>query len=71
MKNYVTILLLCLTIGFASCTSKEGSKEKKEQVAKTEYMCPMDCEKGKTYDKQEKCPVCKMKLVDKKKLDKE
>ena len=26
------------------------------------YQCPMDCEKGKTYDKEGSCPVCKMDL---------
>ncbi|NND52384.1 MAG: hypothetical protein HKN54_08255, partial [Flavobacteriaceae bacterium] len=32
------------------------------------YKCPMDCEEGKTYDKQGNCPVCKMEL---KKVEKE
>lgn len=26
------------------------------------YQCPMDCEKGKTYDVAGSCPVCKMDL---------
>jgi len=26
------------------------------------YHCPMDCEKGKTYDKPGQCPVCNMDL---------
>ena len=26
------------------------------------YQCPMDCEKGKTYDEEGKCPVCNMDL---------
>jgi hypothetical protein len=26
------------------------------------YQCPMDCEKGKTYEKEGKCPVCGMDL---------
>ena len=26
------------------------------------YQCPMNCEKGKTYDKPGKCPKCKMDL---------
>jgi len=45
-------------------TSTEKSKKEftvaKEKVA--EYQCPMDCEKGKTYDKAGSCPVCKMDL---------
>lgn len=27
------------------------------------YICPMDCEKGKIYDKDGKCPVCEMDLM--------
>jgi hypothetical protein len=26
------------------------------------YQCPMDCEDGKTYEKEGNCPVCKMDL---------
>lgn len=26
------------------------------------YACPMDCEKGKTYNRPGKCPVCEMDL---------
>ncbi len=43
-------------------------KEVVEKEAETEamavavYQCPMDCEKGKTYDKPGQCPVCKMDL---------
>jgi hypothetical protein len=29
---------------------------------KHSYRCPMNCEKGKTYDKEGNCPVCGMKL---------
>ncbi|MCY7328907.1 MAG: hypothetical protein LH618_10190 [Saprospiraceae bacterium] len=29
---------------------------------KVVYICPMDCEKGKTYDQPGQCPVCKMDL---------
>jgi hypothetical protein len=29
---------------------------------KVAYICPMDCEKGKTYDQPGQCPVCKMDL---------
>lgn len=31
-------------------------------VAHVHYMCPMDCEKGKMYDENVGCPVCKMDL---------
>ena len=39
-----------------------------ETIAMAVYQCPMDCEKGKTYDKAGSCPVCKMDL---KKLESE
>ncbi len=29
---------------------------------KVAYICPMDCEQGKTYDQPGTCPVCKMDL---------
>jgi len=28
------------------------------------YQCPMDCENGKTYEENGKCPVCNMKLTE-------
>ena len=49
-----------------------GSSKNKEQSAGTEnakataYICPMDCEKGKTYSEVGKCPVCGMDLEIKK-----
>jgi len=43
--------------------SHEGHDHGKEEMATTDvYQCPMDCEKGKTYDKEGSCPVCKMDL---------
>lgn len=36
--------------------------DKKEVTSKGVYQCPMDCEKGKTYDDKGSCPVCKMDL---------
>lgn len=69
MKKIVLSLVVLLAFTLYSCkTETEKKKESIEQVSKIEYMCPMDCEEGKTYEKPEKCPVCKMKLVDKKKL---
>ncbi|MGB0836571.1 MAG: heavy metal-binding domain-containing protein [Flavobacteriaceae bacterium] len=37
------------------------AKESKDETAMA-YQCPMDCEKGKTYEHEGKCPVCKMAL---------
>ena len=71
MKKYIILFALCLGFAFSSCKTETKNEHKKhtEEIAKKEYMCPMNCEKGKTYkDKDKKCPVCKMKLVDKEKL---
>ena len=44
----------------------EGNDEVKEEMNNKLiaglYQCPMDCEKGKTYDEPGNCPVCKMSL---------
>ncbi|AMC11814.1 hypothetical protein Lupro_11290 [Lutibacter profundi] len=36
--------------------------ETKKMASKVVYQCRMDCEKGKTYDKEGNCPVCNMPL---------
>ncbi|MCF6167100.1 heavy metal-binding domain-containing protein [Lutibacter sp.] len=36
--------------------------ETKKIASKVVYQCRMDCEKGKTYDKEGNCPVCNMPL---------
>ncbi len=73
-KIIVSIAFLCVSaIVFTSCKDekkKEVKKEVVEEVKKevkkeamaAKYQCPMDCEKGKTYDKPGNCPVCKMAL---------
>jgi len=59
-------LVFVISFVFTSCKNEEKkkveTKEVKKQVATAVYQCPMDCEKGKTYDKEGNCPVCKMKL---------
>ncbi len=64
MKKYIFItLFLGFTIFAVSCKqeAKESKPKTSVEVAQ-KYKCPMDCEKGKTYEKEGKCPVCKMKL---------
>ena len=71
MKKIILVFAVIFTVGlvFTSCKS-DKKEEKKEQVSsdkkqaddKVKYQCPMKCEKEKTYDKEGKCPVCKMKL---------
>lgn len=62
MKKYFYYSFLVLTIAasgaLVSCTG-ESSQEKIEVAT---YQCPMDCEEGKTYDKEGMCPVCEMEL---------
>ena len=72
MKKVILSLAIIFSVGvvFTSCKSekKEDKKEQteethtKEVAAKDVYQCPMDCEEGKTYEKEGKCPVCEMKL---------
>lgn len=47
-------------------THKQVEKNSKSKKMATLYQCPMDCEKGKSYTKPGKCPVCKMDLKPKK-----
>ena len=50
--------------------SHEGHDHDSEEMASTAvYQCPMDCEKGKVYENEGACPVCKMDL--KKKVSEE
>lgn len=48
---------------FASCNTQQKTETKTDsQQTAAIYQCPMDCEKGKTYDKPGKCPICEMDL---------
>lgn len=77
MKKTILTLLVLFSIGivFTSCkeTKKEDVKtETHEHDADAHehegdemahnFQCPMDCEKGKTYEAKGSCPVCKMDL---------
>ncbi len=82
MKKSIVLMALCLVLGVIVTSCKGEKKETKEAPEMQEnhaadaadmamndiYQCPMDCEKGKTYDKEGKCPVCEMDL---KKVEKE
>ena len=45
-----------------SATTEENTETHDEHADHAHYACPMDCEKGKVYDEEGKCPVCKMNL---------
>ena len=65
MRKYIVAIGLVAFISISiSCKTekKEKQQEKVELSQKEVYQCPMDCEKGKTYKKEGKCPVCHMNL---------
>ena len=74
MKKSILILAFAIaTLNTVSCDKKEktetttgheGHNHKEGEAHKLAYECPMDCEKGKTYDKKGTCPVCKMDLIE-------
>lgn len=64
-KSIVMLVFAFATLSLVSC--KDGDKKAEEMHAGHEYahyMCPMDCEKGKFYEAEGKCPVCGMDLVE-------
>lgn len=68
MRRYIIALgiIVSFTMSFSlvSCKAekKEIKQEKVELSQKEVYQCPMDCEKGKTYKEEGKCPICHMNL---------
>lgn len=44
----------------------EGHDHAAGEAHKIAYVCPMDCEKGKTYEAKGKCPKCSMDLIEQK-----
>ncbi len=65
-KVLLTLVFGLFFVAFSNAQSTELKKAKAEYSVKkeksVEYQCPMDCEKGKTYDEPGSCPVCKMDL---------
>jgi len=67
MKNML-IAGLALALSFAAFSackndpSKHPSQATEAAAPGTKYICPMNCEKGKTYDQPGSCPVCNMDL---------
>lgn len=71
MKKVILMLALMFSVSavFVSCKDNEKEKTHNEHAAdkadlalNEKYQCPMDCEKGKTYDEEGSCPECKMDL---------
>lgn len=73
MKKAILMMAFAIaTVSVVSCDKKaktesttehEGHDHKAGDAHQLAYVCPMDCEKGKTYETAGKCPVCKMDLV--------
>ena len=59
---YIAGLGLFLFISGAAITACSGATETNQTVEVATYQCPMDCEKGKTFDKASSCSVCGMEL---------
>ena len=76
MKKVILMMAFAIaTVTVVSCDKKaktetttehEGHDHKAEDTKQLAYVCSMHCEKGKTYDKAGKCPVCEMDLVEQK-----
>jgi len=65
MKKIILILVVVAfsAVSITACKNETKEETKSEEVALTEYQCPMKCEDDKTYtDKDVKCPVCGMGL---------
>ena len=56
---FIVGMLVCSSAAFAQ-THKHT--QKKAEVSKDVYQCPMKCEGTKTYTKKGKCPACTMEL---------
>jgi hypothetical protein len=55
------LIIACNNNGKSTATNTDSTSAK-DGEHKHSYRCPMNCEKGKTYDKEGNCPVCGMKL---------
>ena len=59
-----TMLVSGMMFCMVSCGSsgEEAQTEVAQPPADAKYVCPMECEAGKTYDKAGTCPVCDMDM---------
>ncbi len=69
MKQSIIMLCISALVAVTACNNSEPAAKATDTTTdstgnteKAVYQCPMDCEKGKTYDKPGKCPVCEMDL---------
>lgn len=75
MKKIIFVLAITFSFAVLLTACKETKKEEvkieshedhnhenEDTALRNLYQCPMNCEKGKTYDKAGSCPMCKMDL---------
>jgi hypothetical protein len=65
MKNFILVFILLGSMSIISCNdkhAKHSAKTTNAAVPGAKYICPMNCEDGKTYDEPGTCPVCNMDL---------
>lgn len=65
MKKIILLSVILFTVSAISlsCRDTKKKEESKEVTMNVAYVCPMDCENGKTYEAEGKCPVCEMDLT--------
>jgi Heavy metal binding domain len=56
------IALAVATLWVVACQNNTSKNTPATATADTKYLCPMNCEKGKTYTQPGTCPVCNMDL---------
>jgi hypothetical protein len=64
MKNMLIagLAFVLSLVAFAACQNNNSKQAAETAAPGTKYICPMNCEKGKTYDQPGSCPVCHMDL---------
>ncbi|MBP8238936.1 MAG: hypothetical protein KAX50_03200 [Saprospiraceae bacterium] len=66
MKNMLIagFALAVLVVAFSACKNDRSKPNAATEapIPGAKYICPMNCEKGKTYDQPGSCPVCHMDL---------
>ena len=75
MKKLILLFVLALSVSVVTVSCKGEQKEqdatetkenhaadKADMAMNDKYICPMDCEDGKTYDIAGICPKCEMDL---------
>ena len=57
-----TLMIACDNNSNTKISTTDSTAVKDSSAHAHSFRCPMNCEKGKTYDKEGNCPICGMKL---------